>query len=751
MSESIWDECLHCSIPIEMLDLANHPTPSDLEKRMGAEFVDMFFKTCSPIEKVLFGRDKPLKGPDEKKLWINPADKLKASGCGGVYITEQVSRTDCLQALTHRGIMEIGEKIEAKITAEHENTVAEAVKETEELERFETNLRIEFHVKEAVKKVNEEWQQRYNDLSSKYEEEKENLIKIFQDGRKVFCEYLAKKCQNEIDKSVEKAITDTRREMEEKCSRAIDDELAQQQAAFQKSMEVTLNNLKANDRDRMNELRNQCLKAMDVQSHLMMCRQITELMHMMSVEKEHWRKRFKSVKEEYEKKIISLEMRLNSFVGELSREHQSKSIIIALWRKFFKSLNAIDVDKLTQHEQRLFYEFQQIQCDLIESYDNDGSNFSRIFTLESEQQQIAQDQKSLDNNEHCDDDNMDCCFKNIDECIQTGSIKSTDSSVAVKWEQQYHSPTETNSNEDSFMSSIFHGASQTDAEKSAISKIASSIIAMVRNSTDEQQLKAVIAGMLNELARTRGNLMTTAGIDLIILPKVVSELKIRDSKEIIEKRISFITNETVEHPLKLLSAIDSLEILSRQSMKDKEQEIKLNDIFVSIASSEASINLQNLTPRNSQNLISTNSDNLTPQNSIESNIDILPSYMKIPCFQQCDNVEKWNQLKLIEEVQSKLLSKSQRKSSITFSETPRDRISSQSSERHSILKQNSKNFHYNELKQEENVLFSINEKCRETLKNMKVKSILQMLCDDDTNNNNINGIESNSTLSSEEA
>jgi hypothetical protein len=137
MPASIYDECLQCSIPVEMLDLPNHPTPSDLERRMGKEFVEMFLATCSPIETVLFGRDKPLKGPEEGKLWIDPADRLKGlkSGCDGLCITEQPSKTDCLQALTHRGILEIGARIEAKIADEHDNAVAEAVREAEELER----------------------------------------------------------------------------------------------------------------------------------------------------------------------------------------------------------------------------------------------------------------------------------------------------------------------------------------------------------------------------------------------------------------------------------------------------------------------------------------------------------------------------------------------------------------------------------------------------------------------------------------
>jgi hypothetical protein len=135
MPGSIWDECLHDTLDLKMLDLKNNPTPSDLEKRLGREFIDVFFKTCTPIEKILFGRDRPLTGPADRQMWINPADRIEMTRCDGICIREQPCETDCLQALSHRGILEIGEKIEAQIAAEHKLAVSAAVRETEELER----------------------------------------------------------------------------------------------------------------------------------------------------------------------------------------------------------------------------------------------------------------------------------------------------------------------------------------------------------------------------------------------------------------------------------------------------------------------------------------------------------------------------------------------------------------------------------------------------------------------------------------
>jgi hypothetical protein len=393
------------------------------------------------------------------------------------------------------------------------------------INRFDANLRIEFHVSEAVKQLSEDWKRRFDDLSCKYEAERESLVSIFHDSRRVFCEFLSKKCRDEIDRSVERAKADTIREMEEKCASFIDDELAQQQIIFQESMKVTLNNLNANDRDKMNELRNQCLKAMDVQSHLMMCRQITELVHTTSVEKHHWQRRLGAMREEYEFKVITLQMRLNSLVGEILREHQSKSIIIALWLSFFKSLSAIDVNQLTQHERRMFFDFQQIQCELVE---NSEDSSSRIFKVEEKEKM---DKKSLDGDDDDDDSNW---MKNIDECnLKWKENGVKDSSVILNWRQ---SPVENISTtaQDAFMSSIFHRTSQTDCDYSMISNTASFIIALVRRSTNVNQLTETIVEILRNLLKS----LELSTAESFVPMKKVDPLHIRDSKEIIEKRIS---------------------------------------------------------------------------------------------------------------------------------------------------------------------------------------------------------------------
>lgn len=126
MSKCVADSCCQMEIPFEMLDVHNHPTVSDLQRNMGKSLTDVYLKTCTPIERTLFGRDTALKGPD--KLWINPADRLSGDK---VQLTPLF--TESLQAFTHRGILEIGKKLEQKFDAHNQLMIEKAVAEAEEL------------------------------------------------------------------------------------------------------------------------------------------------------------------------------------------------------------------------------------------------------------------------------------------------------------------------------------------------------------------------------------------------------------------------------------------------------------------------------------------------------------------------------------------------------------------------------------------------------------------------------------------
>lgn len=74
-------------------------------------------------------------------------------------------------------------------------------------------------------------------------------------------------------------------EKKENCQQQIDKELAHQSTKFQEQLQNTIKNLEVNDKDRLEEMRRQCLEAMDVHQHLMACRQITEMMQLLATQR----------------------------------------------------------------------------------------------------------------------------------------------------------------------------------------------------------------------------------------------------------------------------------------------------------------------------------------------------------------------------------------------------------------------------------------------------------------------------------
>lgn len=79
---------------------------------------------------------------------------------------------------------------------------------------------------------------------------------------------------------------------------------------------------------------------------------------------------------------------------------------------------------------------------------------------------------------------------------------------------------------------------------------------------------------------------------------------------------------------------------------------------------------------------------------------------------------------------SKKIVKPARESSVQFDETESHRSSRRISQRSSILKRSSQE-RENTFEAEKNALHPIQEKVREALNNMNIKSVLKILCNDD--------------------
>ncbi len=350
-----------------------------------------------------------------------------------------------------------------------------------------------------------------HELMKIHEKEKNDMVKIFDEAREILCECLTKKCKNETEILVEKAKADTRLEMKDELSKIIDDELANQQKIFEESMKKTLANIEANDRDKMNGLRNQCLKAMDVQHNLMICRQITELLQLMSVERRHWEGKLSELKDKYEAKISSLQ--------SCPRFIQSKSIFA---ETILSTLDRINVDTLDEHEKRIFDEIQFLMAK------NDSD--SKIFIV-AEKSACADDasQNSLDIIDEND-------WINREE--DGNGLLRRSASVAVEWEKQ--SSRENFLSDDTFMSSIFNQMS-TDGERqsslptlTSMPKIVSSIIGLMKQSNDDKLLGKSIRKILHNMGLKNS---PSTFEDVIPMPTVRSNpVQIKDSIELINER-----------------------------------------------------------------------------------------------------------------------------------------------------------------------------------------------------------------------
>lgn len=356
-----------------------------------------------------------------------------------------------------------------------------------------------------------------DELLAQHEEEKLCLKMIYEDGRELLREFVIRKCQKEADEQVTKAIADTKGEMEKKLSELVDKEVAQQAVSFEQQMENTLLNLESNDKDRMQEMREQCLKAMDLQSHLMVCRQITELLQVMIVEKQRWR------------------MKNESFVDNVSlREHQSKSVK-KLWTDFLQQLDVVDCEKFDRDDRMIFDSVRQFQSELMleQKQRIDIADGAECFVIHEPDKSTA-----TTNGATLEWINR----KDNDDCIGKANMKLA-SSVDIKWDRVGERAADE-SVVGSFSEAIFNRFAQPQHSMQhhpslTVPKVASSIMNLMRESKDEKELELNIGMLIQDAIMKNLSLVdaTAAAADIIAMPKIET-VHIKDSIAVMEKRVS---------------------------------------------------------------------------------------------------------------------------------------------------------------------------------------------------------------------
>lgn len=392
--------------------------------------------------------------------------------------------------------------------------------------RFEADQRIKFHVENETKKLNEEWQRRMEELTLQNEAEKSCLRKIYEEGRELLSKFIMEKCSKESEELMGKMLAEVRVEMEKKCSETVDRELAQQSVLFEEQLQNTLSNLEANDKDRMEEMKSQCLVAMDLQSHLLICQKVTEMIHMMTMERKRWRMKLTDVKRENERIVGTIDKK-RRVAKESTLDDQSKSIKTST-TEMLQQLDGVDVRIFTD-EKRNFQEIHHQNHDdvMIEAAQQKLCDLDEVLIIRQPsvtQDKLMSDDASVDwiDRKH----NVDCKGKHL-----------FPSSVSWNKLDTYSEPFQQ-----SFTSSIFQRFSQPNAsmQSSSPEKLASRIIKMVKETSDERQLQRNVASIITSVKSVE-KLPTVDRhspiVTLVPMPKPEG-VDIKDSLETLEKRVS---------------------------------------------------------------------------------------------------------------------------------------------------------------------------------------------------------------------
>lgn len=308
-----------------------------------------------------------------------------------------------------------------------------------------------------------------------------------------------------------KAVKDTTLELERKFSSDVERELAQQLALFEEQMENTLNNLKINDRQRMEEMRSQCLSAMDLQTHLMAVRQISELMHLMTVEKQFWKAKLANTR----KDLVSDEALSESETTSTAAQGNQSKSIKRLWIEFLQRVDDCAGEKLDGDEMRICQEIHHVREKMMKQ----PGNYDRTSTTGD----IAAEQAETPSP------------STIGSARHRPTSNGTDRFIDVAWEKMENNGNESDT-DDSFSC---HALKQFLQPQHSLHPEIASSIKNVMKKVRELQLDGNMAGMIHDalLAEFASLNSLSQAVDFVAMPKT-EVVTIRDSLNILEKRVS---------------------------------------------------------------------------------------------------------------------------------------------------------------------------------------------------------------------
>ncbi|XP_050304906.1 uncharacterized protein LOC126742308 [Anthonomus grandis grandis] len=297
------------------------PKLSDAKRNLGDTLAKVVFDQCEDALREDFGLKTPLHGPGNV-LWVSPSDLL----IGKVALKPPFT-PKCLQALTHKGILEIGEGLEKKFKEDMESDKQKA------LDKYKAELlaTIEDRMKSEIKDV--EIRERlacHIEMEKKQEEFgvtlKEELNKLEIRIREQYEQILAdqnhqlstkweEKVQKEVEKTVDmmtKQYQEKLAEQEERLSYAFTLEIKKEQVL--RDHEAKLSKRKMHDTLRQ-------LK------HHLECTNLVNMMYILATERQKCCDQKQLIEDYYKAEIKKLENRLkekNLAIQGLKEEKQKQ-------------------------------------------------------------------------------------------------------------------------------------------------------------------------------------------------------------------------------------------------------------------------------------------------------------------------------------------------------------------------------------------------------------------------------------------
>ncbi|KAL1491541.1 hypothetical protein ABEB36_012123 [Hypothenemus hampei] len=311
------------------------PKRSEAKRNLGVFLSKVVFDQCEEALREDFGLKMPLKGPGDV-LWVSPSDLLL-----GKIVLKPPLTPKCLQALTHKGIIEIGEGFERKFKEEAE------LDKQKTLERYRNELlaNLDDWMKSEIKNVEirerlacyaemERMQQEFElILKEELDKLEEAICKHYEIILANHDSYLKVKWEHKLQKEVKNTV--------DIMTRQFLAELDQQEQKLTENFKLELKKyelLREFDAQVHKTNANQALQQL---RHNLQCKNLVNMMYILCVERRKSCDQREELERKYKAEIDDLQKRIKTKELELevtSSEKQKQIMEVSIREKCLKEV-----------------------------------------------------------------------------------------------------------------------------------------------------------------------------------------------------------------------------------------------------------------------------------------------------------------------------------------------------------------------------------------------------------------------------